>query len=61
LSELKGKYTLCLNVIVFSEVFVVYLKAITEKKELRIDEESRMVLLFLSSSSMDFPENKEMF
>jgi len=58
---LKGKYTLCLNVIVFSEVFVVYLKAITEKKELRIDEESRMVLLFLSSSSMDFPENKEMF
>jgi predicted nucleic acid-binding protein len=32
LSELRSRYTLCLNVIVFSEVFLVYLKAITGKK-----------------------------
>ncbi|MHA1333206.1 MAG: PIN domain-containing protein [Candidatus Odinarchaeia archaeon] len=32
LSKFREKFTLCSNIIVFSEVFMVYLKALTGKK-----------------------------
>ena len=54
LSDLRSKYALCSNAIVFSEVFLVYLKVITGKKsyelknspELIIEKENELEELF---------------
>jgi len=43
LSELRNKYTLCSNAIVFSEVFLVYLKAITGKKSYELKKNPELI------------------
>ncbi|MDI3502521.1 MAG: uncharacterized protein PWR13_934 [Archaeoglobi archaeon] len=44
LSELRSKYTLCSNAIVFSEVFMVYLKAITGKKSYELKKGPELII-----------------
>jgi len=44
LSELRSKYTLYSNAIVFSEVFMVYLKAITGKKSYELKRNPELVV-----------------
>ena len=44
LSELRSKYTLCSNAIVFSEVFLVYLKAITGKKSYELKRNPELIV-----------------
>lgn len=44
LSELRSKYTLCSNAIVFSEVFMVYLKAITGKKSYELKKNPELII-----------------
>ena len=44
LSELRSKYTLCSNAIVFSEVFLVYLKAITGKKSYELKKSPKLIV-----------------
>ncbi len=44
LSELRNKYTLCSNAVVFSKVFLVYLKAITGKKSYELKKNPELVI-----------------
>jgi len=44
LSELRNKYTLCSNAVVFSEVFLVYLKAITGKKSYELKKNPELII-----------------
>lgn len=44
LSELRGKYTLYTNAIIFSEVFMVYLKAITGKKSYELKKNPELII-----------------
>ena len=44
LSELRTKYVLCSNVIVFSEVLLVYLKAITGKKSYELKKSPELIV-----------------
>jgi|Deesub1362A_J573_1020465.scaffolds.fasta_scaffold25571_2 hypothetical protein len=44
LSELRNKYTLCSNAIVFSEVFIVYVKAITRKRSYELKKNPELIV-----------------
>ncbi len=44
LSEIRNKYTLHSNAIVFSEVFMVYLKAITGKKSYELKKNPELII-----------------
>jgi len=44
LSELRSEYTLYSNAIVFSEVFMVYLKAITGKKSYELKKNPELIV-----------------
>ncbi len=44
LSELRNKFRLCSNAIVFSEVFMVYLKAITGKKSYELKKNPKLIV-----------------
>ena len=43
LSELRNKFRLCSNAIVFSEAFMVYLKAITGKKSYELKKNPKLI------------------